>query len=169
MACGFVHLVAIIDRFSRRVLAWRVSITLDVDFCVEALEEALSKFGKPDINTDQGSQFTSAAFTGVIERENIAISMDGKGCWRDNVFALLRLARIGPDEHGPGGAQPHVRDLHPHRLAGDLDVLVAPVKLAGFSRPEPKAMHRRCGNISGMNAAALSPAPLRRSLSPAPQ
>jgi len=87
MARGFVYLVAIIDWFSRRVLAWRVSITLDADFCVEALEEALARFGKPDIfNTDQGSQFTSAAFTGVLEREEIAISMDGRGCWRDNVF-----------------------------------------------------------------------------------
>jgi putative transposase len=87
MARGFVYLVAIIDWFSRRVLAWRVSITLDADFCVEALEEALSRFGKPDIfNTDQGSQFTSIAFTGVLEREQIAISMDGRGCWRDNVF-----------------------------------------------------------------------------------
>ena len=87
MARGFVYLVAIIDWFSRRVLAWRVSITLDADFCVEALEEALARFGKPDIfNTDQGSQFTSIAFTGVLEREKIAISMDGRGCWRDNVF-----------------------------------------------------------------------------------
>ena len=87
MARGFVYLVAIIDWFSRRVLAWRVSITLDADFCVEALEEALARFGKPEIfNTDQGSQFTSIAFTGVLEREEIAISMDGRGCWRDNVF-----------------------------------------------------------------------------------
>ena len=80
MARGFVYLVAIIDWFSRRVLAWRVSITLDADFCIEALEEALASFGKPAIfNTDQGSQFTSIAFTGVLEREKIAISMDGKG------------------------------------------------------------------------------------------
>jgi putative transposase len=87
MARGFVYLVAIIDWFSRRVLAWRVSITLDADFCVEALEEALASFGKPAIfNTDQGSQFTSIAFTGVLERKKIAISMDGRGCWRDNVF-----------------------------------------------------------------------------------
>jgi putative transposase len=87
MARGFVYLVAIIDWFSRRVLAWRVSITLDADFCVEALKEALARFGKPEIfNTDQGSQFTSIAFVGVLEREKIAISMDGRGCWRDNVF-----------------------------------------------------------------------------------
>ena len=87
MARGFVYLVAIIDWFSRRVLSWRVSITLDADFCIEALEEALSRFGNPEIfNTDQGSQFTSTAFTGVLKREEIAISMDGRGCWRDNVF-----------------------------------------------------------------------------------
>ena len=87
MARGFVYLVAIVDWFSRRVLAWRVSITMDADFCIEALEEALARFGKPEIfNTDQGSQFTSIDFTGVLKREEIAISMDGKGCWRDNVF-----------------------------------------------------------------------------------
>jgi putative transposase len=87
MARGFVYLVAIVDWFSRRVLAWRLSITLTTDFCIEALEEALTRYGKPHIfNTDQGSQFTSAAFTGVLLREKIAISMDGKGAWRDNVF-----------------------------------------------------------------------------------
>ncbi len=80
MARGFVYLVAIVDWFSRRVLAWRVSITLATDFCVEALEEALTRFGKPEIfNTDQGSQFTSTEFTGVLQRERIAISMDRGG------------------------------------------------------------------------------------------
>jgi putative transposase len=87
MARGFVYLVAIIDWFTRRVLAWRVSISLDAGFCIEALEEALARYGKPTIfNSDQGSQFTSAAFTTVLHREKIAISMDGRGCWRDNVF-----------------------------------------------------------------------------------
>ncbi|MEG3174589.1 IS3 family transposase, partial [Sphingomonas sp. ZB1N12] len=87
MARGFVYLVAIVDWFTRRVLAWRVSISMDVAFCIEALEEALARYGKPTIfNSDQGSQFTSAAFTAVLHREKIAISMDGKGCWRDNVF-----------------------------------------------------------------------------------
>ena len=87
MARGFVYLVAIVDWSSRRVLAWRLSITLTTDFCIEALEEALARFGKPDIfNTDQGSQFTSIAFTSVLHREKIAISMDGRGAWRDNVF-----------------------------------------------------------------------------------
>ena len=87
MARGFVYLVAIVDWFTRRVLAWRVTISLDTGFCIEALEEALARWGKPTIfNSDQGSQFTSTAFTAVLLREKIAISMDGKGCWRDNVF-----------------------------------------------------------------------------------
>jgi putative transposase len=86
MAKGFVYLVAIVDWFSRKVLAWRVSISLDVSFCVEALEEALARYGKPEIfNTDQGSQFTSLTFTSVLQREEISISMDGRGAWRDNV------------------------------------------------------------------------------------
>ena len=87
MARGFVYLIAIVDWFSRRVLSWRLSITMETDFCVEALEEALTRFGTPEIfNTDQGSQFTSAAFTSVLLREKIAISMDGRGAWRDNVI-----------------------------------------------------------------------------------
>ncbi len=87
MARGFVYLAAVVDWFSRRVLAWRLSITMEAGFCVEALEEALAKYGKPEIfNTDQGSQFTSLAFTGVLIGSDIAISMDGRGAWRDNVF-----------------------------------------------------------------------------------
>ena len=87
MARGFVYLAAVVDWFSRRVLSWRVSITMEVEFCLEAVEEALAKHGRPEIfNTDQGSQFTSAAFTGVLHDNAIAISMDGKGAWRDNVF-----------------------------------------------------------------------------------
>ena len=87
MARGFVYLAAVVDWFSRRVLAWRLSITLEAEFCVEALEEALARHGRPEIfNTDQGSQFTSSDFTGVLTRNGIAISMDGKGAWRDNVF-----------------------------------------------------------------------------------
>jgi len=87
MAKGFMYLVAIMDWHSRRVLSWRVSNTLDTDFCIEALEEALRRFGAPEIfNTDQGSQFTSEAFTDVLKEHRIAISMDGKGRWVDNVF-----------------------------------------------------------------------------------
>ncbi len=87
MARGFVYLAAVVDWFSRRVLAWRVSITMETEFCLEAVEEALAKHGKPEIfNTDQGSQFTSIGFTGLLRDNGIAISMDGKGAWRDNVF-----------------------------------------------------------------------------------
>ena len=87
MARGFVYLAAIIDWFSRRVLSWRLSITMEADFCVEVLEEALARHGKPEIfNTDQGSQFTSHAFTSVMREAGIAISMDGRGAWRDNLF-----------------------------------------------------------------------------------
>ena len=87
MAKGFCYLVAIMDWASRRVLAWRLSNTLDTFFCTEALEEAIRKYGAPEIfNTDQGSQFTSNAFVEKIESNGIKVSMDGKGCWRDNVF-----------------------------------------------------------------------------------
>jgi putative transposase len=87
MARGFVYLCAVVDWFSRRVLAWRLSITMEAAFCIEALEEALANHGCPEIfNTDQGSQFTSADFTGVLIANAITISMDGKGAWRDNVF-----------------------------------------------------------------------------------
>ena len=87
MAKGFIFLTAVVDWHSRRVLAWRVSITMDVGFCVEAVEEAMEREGAPEIfNTDQGSQFTSEAFTGLLKARGIAISMDGRGRWRDNVF-----------------------------------------------------------------------------------
>ena len=87
MARGFVYLAAVVDWFSRRVLSWRLSITLEASFCIDAVEEALTRHGKPDIfNTDQGSQFTSLDFTKVLKEAEIAISMDGKGAWRDNVF-----------------------------------------------------------------------------------
>ena len=87
MARGFVYLAAVVDWFSRKALAWKLSITLSADFCIEALEEALSRHGTPEIfNTDQGSQFTSVEFIKVLKNAEIAISMDGKGAWRDNVF-----------------------------------------------------------------------------------
>ena len=86
MARGFIYLAAVIDWFTRRVLSWRVSITLEAAFCIEALEEALTRFGRPEIfNTDQGSQFTSWEFTKVLSDAGVQISMDGKGAWRDNV------------------------------------------------------------------------------------
>jgi putative transposase len=87
MARGFVYLCAVVDWFSRRVLSWRLSITMEAAFCIEAVEEALARYGKPDVfNTDQGSQFTSVDFTAVLKNAEIGISMDGKGAWRDNVF-----------------------------------------------------------------------------------
>lgn len=87
MARGFVYLFAIMDWHSRRILAWRLSNTLTADFCLEAVEEAIARYGTPEIfNTDQGSQFTSAAFIGLLKERNIRISMDGRGAWRDNVF-----------------------------------------------------------------------------------
>ncbi len=93
MARGFIYLAAVVDWFSRRVLSWRVSISMEAAFCVEALEEALARHGRPEIfNTDQGSQFTGHDFTGVLLEAGIAISMDGKGAWRDNVF-IERLWR----------------------------------------------------------------------------
>jgi putative transposase len=87
MARGFVYLAAVMDWFARRILTWRLSITLCTDFCVDAVDEALRLYGRPEIfNTDQGSQFTSDSFTEVLIGNGIAISMDGKGSWRDNVF-----------------------------------------------------------------------------------
>ena len=87
MARGFVYLAVVLDWATRRVLSWRLSITMEAAFCVETLEDALARHGKPDIvNTDQGSQFTGSAFTDVLANNGIAISMDGKGAWRDNVF-----------------------------------------------------------------------------------
>src|SRR5258708_16690440 len=99
MARGFVYLAIVLDWFSRRVLSWRVSITMEAAFCVATLENALARHGKPDIfNTDQGSQFTGAAFTGVLADNAIAISMDGKGAWRDNVFVERLWRRVKYEE-----------------------------------------------------------------------
>ena len=87
MKRGFVYLCAVLDWASRQVLAWQLSNTLTTDFCIEAVQEAVTRYGTPDIfNTDQGSQFTSLEFTGLLKEHGIAISMDGRGCWRDNVF-----------------------------------------------------------------------------------
>ena len=92
MARGFLYLVAIIDVYSRYVLSWRLSNTLDADFCIEALEETLRK-GEPEVfNTDQGVQFTSEAFTGLLQKHGVRISMDGKGSYNDNLF-IERLWR----------------------------------------------------------------------------
>ena len=93
MRRGFLYLVAVMDWATRKVLAWRLSNTIDAQFCVEALKEALARFGKPEIfNTDQGSQFTSTDFTGVLRDAEVRISMGGRGRWMDNVF-IERLWR----------------------------------------------------------------------------
>ena len=99
-ARGFVYLAVVLDWATRRVLSWRLSITMEAAFCVETLEDALARHGKPEIfNTDQGSQFTGAAFTGVLADNGVAISMDGRGAWRDNVF-VERLWRSVKYEEG---------------------------------------------------------------------
>ena len=99
MRRGFVYLTVVLDWATRRVLAWRLSNSLGADVAVAALEEALTKYGVPEImNTDQGSQFTSGDFLGVLQRQGIRISMDGKGCWRDNVF-VERLWKTIKYEH----------------------------------------------------------------------
>ena len=87
MSRGFVYLAVVLDWATRRILSWRLSNSMTADFCVEALEEAIARYGKPEImNTDQGSQFTSSEFINTLKANGIDISMDGKGCWRDNVF-----------------------------------------------------------------------------------
>ena len=108
---GFVYLVAVLDWYSRRVLAWRVSITMDTAFCLEALEEAIQRFGPPElVNTDQGSQFTSLAFIELLKSHDIEISMDGKGAWRDNVF-IERLWKTVKYEEGYLKAYDRVSDV----------------------------------------------------------
>lgn len=87
LAKGFVYLVAVVDWATRRVLSWRLSITMDAQFCLEAVKEAITHYGRPGImNADQGSQFTSAAFTDLLQTQGIQLSMDGRGAWRDNIF-----------------------------------------------------------------------------------
>jgi putative transposase len=93
MRRGFLYLVAVMDWASRKVLAWRVSNTMDAEFCIEALEEAMARYGRPEIfNTDQGGQFTSPRFTGVLTGAGVRVSMDGRGRWMDNIF-IERLWR----------------------------------------------------------------------------
>jgi putative transposase len=114
MKAGFVYLVAILDWYSRRVLSWRLSVTLDPSFCVEALEEAFARFGKPEIfNTDQGAQFTADAFTSALRERGVAISMDGRGRCLDNVF-VERLWRSLKYEE----VYLHVYDSVPEARAG---------------------------------------------------
>src|ERR1700693_2102737 len=148
MARGFVYLAVVLDWFSRRVLSWRLSITMEAAFCVETLEDALARHGKPDIfNTDQGSQFTGSAFTSMLAGNGIAISMDGQGAWRDNVFfeRLWRSVKyeevyrrayetVGEARHSIGrylefynGRRPHssLDDMTPDQAYFDLPPLRA--------------------------------------------
>ncbi|WMT71052.1 IS3 family transposase [Bradyrhizobium sp. Ash2021] len=148
MAHGFVYLAVVLDWATRRVLSWRLSITMEAAFCVETLEDALARHGKPDIfNTDQGSQFTGAAFTGLLASNGIAISMDGKGAWRDNVFVerlwrsvkyeevyLRAYETVGEARHSIGryldfynGRRPHssLDDMTPDQAYFDLPPLRA--------------------------------------------
>ena len=130
---GFLYLVVIIDWASRAVLSWRLSNTMDVSFCVSALEEALARYGRPEIfNSDQGSQFTSAAFTGVLRAAGVRISMDGRGRWMDNVFVerlwrslkyeevyLKAYADAGEARAGISGWIAFYNSLRPHQALGD--------------------------------------------------
>jgi len=132
MARGFVYLVAIIDWFSRKVLAWRLSNSMAADFCVEALEEALAKFGVPEIfNTDQGAQFTGSDFIGVLRQHKIRISMDGKGRWRDNIFIerLWRSVKYGRSICTPTKASVRLATALPGGTCGSStrDVRTAPL------------------------------------------
>jgi len=112
MARGFCYLIAVIDWFTRKVLAWRLSITMDAAPCIEAVEEALARYGRPEIfNSDQGSQFTSHDFTRVLLEQKIKISMDGKGAWRDNVF-VERLWKSVKHEEVYLKAYDCVREAH---------------------------------------------------------
>jgi len=125
---GFLYLVAIIDWASRAVLAWRLSNTMDVSFCVSALEQALQRFGKPEIfNTDQGSQFTSQAFTGMLAQAGIQISMDGRGRWMDNV--------------------PHPELVEGHRAAVAVAQARRHLSQGLRRRPRGQSRHRRMDQI----------------------
>ena len=132
MAKGFVYLVAVMDWFSRRVLAWRLSITLETDFCVAALRDALERHGRPDIfNTDQGVQFTSAAFLDALSSQGVRISMDGKGRFLGNIF-IERLWRslkyeevyikaygsVAEARQGIGGWLGFYNEKRPHQALG---------------------------------------------------
>ena len=138
MAKGFIYLVVIMDWYSRKILSWRLSNSMDVSFCVDALEEAIYHFGCPEIfNTDQGSQFTSKDFTQVLKGHNIQISMDGKGAWRDNVFVerLWRSVKyeevylncyqtIGDAKTGIGKWIKYYNNLRIHQTLGTTPALM---------------------------------------------
>ena len=146
MARGFVYLVAILDLYSRKTLAWRTSVTMTSDFCVEALQEALTRFGAPEIfNTDQGSQFTAEAFTDVLKGHDVAISMDGKGRWVDNVF-VERLWRSVKYE-----------EIYLHAYESPKDVNTALTRYFGFynARRPHQALDQRTPDAVYFAGSAL--------------
>ena len=145
MARGFVYLAVVLDWFSRRVLSWGVSITMEAAFCVETLEDALARHGKPGIfNTDQGSQFTGSAFTGVLATNGIAISMDGKGAWRDNVF-VERLWRSVKYEEVYLRAYESVSEARAARSAATWTFIMAGVHTRALTAARPiKPTSPRC-------------------------
>jgi putative transposase len=152
MAHGFAYLVAIVDWFSRRVLAWRLSNTLDTAFCIEALEDALRQFGTPTIfNTDQGTQFTSDEFVDVLKAKEIRISMDGKGRWRDNVFVerlwrsvkyeevyLHAYADLPEARRSIGSYLAYFNDERPHQALG----YATPSQIYFGSLPQPSTVEK---------------------------
>jgi putative transposase len=147
MAHGFLYLMAILDVASRKVLAFRLSNTLTTDFCVEALEEALAKFGAPDIfNTDQGSQFTSDEWIKVLDDAGVAISMDGKGRWIDNVF-IERLWRSVKYE-----------EVYLHGYANGTEARTSLTRYFGFynARRSHQALEYRTPDEVYFNALAAS-------------
>ncbi len=159
MAKGFVYLVAVMDWFGRRVLAWQLSIGMDTDFCVEALQEAMDRYGKPELfNTDQGVQFTSAGFLDELEAGGVRISMDGKGRFLDNLFIerlwrslkyeevfIKAYASVAEARSGIGAWLAFYNDERPHQALG-------------YRTPrEVFALARACGYLD--NAAALTTYP----------
>ena len=156
MARGFVYLAVVLDWFSRRVLSWRLSITMEAAFCVETLEDAMARHGRPDIfNTDQGSQFTGTVFTGVLIREGIAISMDGKGAWRDNVF-VERLWRSVKYE------EVYLKAYDSVARRADQSVYISTFTMAGV-RIRALTTPRRIKFTSTRCRSARQPKPGRRS------
>ena len=157
MARGFVYLAVVLDWASRRVLAWRLSITMEASFCVETLEDALARHGKPEIfNTDQGSQFTGTAFTGVLIKNDIAISMDGKGAWRDNVFVERLWRSVKYEEVYLQGLRRRVRGTQ-HRSAAISTSTIAAGRIRALTARHPiKPTSPRC-------PSAWQPNPGRRS------
>ncbi len=171
MARGFLYLVAIMDWYSRYVLSWRLSNTLDADFCIEALEEALSE-GKPEIfNTDQGSQFTGEAFTGLLMQHGVRISMDGKGRYSDNIFVerlwrtvkyeevYLKAYSNGREAKASLDAYFHFYDAQrPHQALGyrtpaevfHLDSVESPRQLLGREW-QPRRALVSCGGTAGLS------------------